>query len=117
MRGKGSKLGEPCPKVRLSKDRLPIEPFARIFLAISLSAFFAQMSFEQMSLRTNVTQPCLTVTILSDALLIVMLSVVMLAVSDRPHQVVGDDTAHGDPLANGEQRQEEELNAGGDTTC
>jgi hypothetical protein len=36
MRGKGtklgegerSKLGEPCPKVRLSQDRLPIEPFA-----------------------------------------------------------------------------------------
>jgi len=27
--GKGSKVGEPCPKVRLSQDRLPIEPFAR----------------------------------------------------------------------------------------
>ncbi len=27
MRGKGSKLGEPCPKVRLSQDRMPIEPF------------------------------------------------------------------------------------------
>ncbi len=26
MRGKGSKLGEPCPKVRLGQDRLPIEP-------------------------------------------------------------------------------------------
>ena len=26
--GKGSKLGEPCPKVRVSQDRLPIEPFA-----------------------------------------------------------------------------------------
>jgi hypothetical protein len=25
--GKGSKLGEPCPKVRLSQDRIPIEPF------------------------------------------------------------------------------------------
>ncbi len=24
MRGKGSKLGKPCPKVRLSQDRLPI---------------------------------------------------------------------------------------------
>jgi hypothetical protein len=24
--GKGSKLGKPCPKVRLSRDRLPIEP-------------------------------------------------------------------------------------------
>jgi hypothetical protein len=24
VRGKGSKLGEPCPKVRLSQDRLPI---------------------------------------------------------------------------------------------
>ncbi len=28
VRGKGSKLGEPCPKVRLNQDRLPIEPFA-----------------------------------------------------------------------------------------
>jgi hypothetical protein len=27
VRGKGSKLGEPCPKVRLSQDRMPIEPF------------------------------------------------------------------------------------------
>ncbi len=26
MRGKGAKLGEGCPKVRLSQDRLPIEP-------------------------------------------------------------------------------------------
>ncbi len=28
--GKGNKLGEPCPKVRLSPDRLPIEPFAHM---------------------------------------------------------------------------------------
>ena len=28
--GEGSKLGGPCPKVRLSQDRLPIEPFARM---------------------------------------------------------------------------------------
>ncbi len=27
MRGKGIKLGEHCPKVRLSQDRMPIEPF------------------------------------------------------------------------------------------
>jgi hypothetical protein len=46
VRGKGSKLGEPCPKVRLSQDRLPIE-----------QAYFAQMSLWQMSLGTNVTQP------------------------------------------------------------
>ena len=26
---KGSKLGGPCPKVRLSQDRMPIEPVAR----------------------------------------------------------------------------------------
>ncbi len=26
--GEGSKLGDPCPKVRFSQDRLPIEPFA-----------------------------------------------------------------------------------------
>ncbi len=25
--GKGSKLGGPCPKIRLTHDRLPIEPF------------------------------------------------------------------------------------------
>jgi len=25
-----SKLGKPCPRVRLSQDRLPIEPFARM---------------------------------------------------------------------------------------
>jgi hypothetical protein len=43
--GKGSKLGEPCPKVRLSQDRLPIEPFA----------YFKQMSFAQMLLHANVT--------------------------------------------------------------
>ncbi len=35
--GKGSKLGDPCPKVRLSQDRLPIEPFAHISLSIYLS--------------------------------------------------------------------------------
>ncbi len=28
MRGKGIKLDEPCPKVRLSQDRLPIAPLA-----------------------------------------------------------------------------------------
>ncbi len=50
--GKGTKLGEPCPKVRISQDRLPIEP--SFFLS---QACFAQMSFAQMSLRTNVTQP------------------------------------------------------------
>ncbi len=26
--GEDSKLGEPCPRVGLSQDRLPIEPFA-----------------------------------------------------------------------------------------
>ncbi len=41
VRGKGRRLGEPCPKVRLSQDRLPIE-----------QAYFAQMSFAQMS-HTN----------------------------------------------------------------
>ncbi len=30
MRGKVSKLGVPYPKVRLSQDRLPIEPFPRM---------------------------------------------------------------------------------------
>ena len=29
MRGRGRKLGGPCPKVRLSQDRMPIEPFDR----------------------------------------------------------------------------------------
>jgi hypothetical protein len=27
VRGKGNKLGEPCPKVKLSQDMMPIEPF------------------------------------------------------------------------------------------
>ncbi len=27
MRGRESKLGEPCPKVGLSQDRMPIQPF------------------------------------------------------------------------------------------
>ncbi len=27
MRGKGTKLGEGCPKVRLSQNRMAIEPF------------------------------------------------------------------------------------------
>ncbi len=44
MRGKGGNLGEPCPKVRLSQDRLPIE-----------QAYFVQMSLSQMSLGANVT--------------------------------------------------------------
>ncbi len=48
---KGSKLGEPCPKVRLSQDRLPIEPFA----------YFAQMLFMQMLLRASVIQPILVI--------------------------------------------------------
>ncbi len=30
MRWKGSTLGEPCPKVRLSQDRLAIEPLALV---------------------------------------------------------------------------------------
>ncbi len=30
MRGKGSKLGVPNPKFRLSQDRLPVEPFLRM---------------------------------------------------------------------------------------
>jgi hypothetical protein len=47
----GSKLGEPCPKVRSSQDRLPI---AQAYYAQML---FAQMTFTQMSLGANVTQP------------------------------------------------------------
>ncbi len=63
--GEGSKLGEPCPKVSLSQDWLPIEPIACISLSLSLSlslflslslsqAYFAQMSFAQMSLHNKV---------------------------------------------------------------
>jgi len=29
VKGKGSKLGEPCPKVKFSQDRMPIETFPR----------------------------------------------------------------------------------------
>ncbi len=41
-----SKLGEPCPKVRLSQDRLPIEPFAMLTLhkCHSRKCRFVQMS-------------------------------------------------------------------------
>ncbi len=35
MRGKGTKLGEGCPKVRLSQDRMAIEPFSG-FLRLGL---------------------------------------------------------------------------------
>jgi hypothetical protein len=48
VRGKGSKVGELCPKVRLSQDRLPIEP--SFFLSLS-QAYSVQMSFAQMSLN------------------------------------------------------------------
>ncbi len=44
MRGKGSKLGELCPKVRLSQDRLPIEP--SFFLSLS-QAYSVQMSLNR----------------------------------------------------------------------
>jgi hypothetical protein len=30
VRGKGRKLGEPCPKVRFSQSRMPIEPFGHM---------------------------------------------------------------------------------------
>ncbi len=55
MREKGNKLGEPWPKVRLSQDRLPIEPFA-YFTQMSLPANVASCKcrFLQMSLRANV---------------------------------------------------------------
>jgi hypothetical protein len=29
VRGKGTKLGEHCPKVRISQDRMPIEPLTQ----------------------------------------------------------------------------------------
>jgi hypothetical protein len=43
VRGTGSKMGEPCPKVRLSQDRFPI------------------LSFAQMLLRANVDEPIVVV--------------------------------------------------------
>jgi len=52
VRGKGSKLGDPFPKVMLSQDRLPKEPSFFISLSLLSLAHFAQMS-----LRANVTQP------------------------------------------------------------
>jgi hypothetical protein len=61
VRGTGSKLGEPCPKVRLSQDRLPIEPFALKGLTrtnvICANVSLRKCLFAQMSIRTNVTQP------------------------------------------------------------
>jgi hypothetical protein len=32
VRGKGSRLGEPCQKFRLSQERMPIEPFTKILI-------------------------------------------------------------------------------------
>ena len=49
MRGKGTELGEGERKVRLSQDRMPILGEGE--------RDFAQMSFAQMSLHANVTQP------------------------------------------------------------
>ena len=54
MRGKGRKLGEPCPKVRLSQDRLPIEPFAHIFLSLSIYIYLS--IYLSGLLRTNVVR-------------------------------------------------------------
>ncbi len=43
MRGKGSKLGEPCSKVRLSQDRMPVEPFpSRISLVRGKGLTFSE---------------------------------------------------------------------------
>ncbi len=36
MRGKGSRGGEPCPKVRLSQDRMPIEPLSGSWYKVDL---------------------------------------------------------------------------------
>jgi len=54
VRGKASKLGEPCPKVRLSHDRLPIEPSLSFSPSLSLSLY----SLFSLSgpLRTNVVR-------------------------------------------------------------
>ncbi len=57
MRGKGSKLGKPCPKDRLSQDRLPIEPFSGLlrFGLLPFSGFgiftFGIVSFGKSSWR------------------------------------------------------------------
>ncbi len=39
MRGKGSKLGEPYPKVTLSQDMLPIEPFKPGIVLVKVMTF------------------------------------------------------------------------------
>jgi hypothetical protein len=39
VRGKGTKLSKPCPKVRLSQDRLPIEPFSGLLRSFGIVSF------------------------------------------------------------------------------
>jgi len=39
VRGKGSKLGEPYPKVTLSQDMLPIEPFKPGIVLVKVMTF------------------------------------------------------------------------------
>ena len=47
MRGKGTKLGEHYPKVRLSQDRMPIEPFGitGYLYVFGISTSFGIVSF------------------------------------------------------------------------
>ncbi len=49
VRGKGSKLGEPCPKVRLSLDKLPI---------LCANVTSRKCRFEQMSLNHKTFVKC-----------------------------------------------------------
>jgi hypothetical protein len=61
VRGKGTKLGsnlgESCPKVRLSQDRLPIEPFSGFSRNFGIFSFgiitFGKSSWRQKSLAKD----------------------------------------------------------------
>ncbi len=60
--GEGSKLGEPCPKVRLSRDRLPIEPSFSLSGLLRANVVRTNVAsrkcrFTQMWLRAKVSQP------------------------------------------------------------
>ncbi len=60
MRGKGTKLGEHCPKVRLSQDRMPIEPFGITGFVYVFGIFykFQDCFVRDCYIRDNYAVPC-----------------------------------------------------------
>jgi hypothetical protein len=78
--GEGGKVGEPCPNVRFNQNRLPIEPFA----------YFAQLSFAQMSLNqiTALKKPVILLKCLAQ-LLALSYAPSLSCVHGRAHAISG----------------------------